>query len=80
MRRLAGCLWHVDWHGVGSVGVSSCKLNDGASPAGRFDQLGGLGKHTLDMWMLGSGFPGFVISGVLLLIQCCGQEGGLVAF
>ena len=30
MRCLGGCLWHVDWRGVGSVGVSSCKLRDGA--------------------------------------------------
>ena len=30
--------------------------------------------------MLGSSFSGLVISGVLLLIQCCGHEGGLIAF
>ena len=63
-----------------SSSKSSCKLSDGAGPAGRFGQLGGPGYRTLDMWILGSGFSGFMISGVLLLIQCCGQEGGLVAF
>ena len=30
MRCLSGCLWHVDWRGVCSVGASSCKLRDGA--------------------------------------------------
>ena len=30
--------------------------------------------------VLGSGFSGLVISGVLLLIQYCGHEGGLAAF
>ena len=30
MRCRGGCLWRVDWREVGSVGVSICKLRDGA--------------------------------------------------
>ena len=30
LRHLGGCLWRVDWQGVGSAGVSSCKLRDDA--------------------------------------------------